>query len=173
MDLRRVIFGAAVFILTMFVSVYGVNTAYPAVKYDDYCPNTLWQVTEMNQTTCFNLGGKWVDGEKGYCNQDFYCSEKYNLAQEHRAMNVFMLAVPLGILMIVGGFYFFSLDAVSTAIMAGGVGTLLRGISNYWRYSQDWLRFAISLGGLIIVVWFGYRFFESSSKKKVKKKKKR
>lgn len=185
MNLREIILGVAVIILTMFVTTYGVNMFYNEPVYEDYCPSTLWQVNVMNETQCFDLGGKWAPQPikcitepcpQGYCENDFNCRQNYELANERYSMNIFLIAVPLGILLILFGAYFFSLNAVGIGIMTGGVGTLLRGVGSYWRYSEDWIRFLISLVGLGIVIYFSYRFKEMfglsshDSKKKGKKK---
>lgn len=187
MNLRGIIIGVAILILTLFVTTYGVNTVFDKPIYDDFCPNTIWKVTEMNESVCFDNGGKWnpnvyvgrinpevpqknLNGEvTGYCDKNFRCNEAYQLAQERYSMNAFLIAVPLGILILLGGFFFFSLESVGVGIMAGGVGTLLRGVGSYWRYSEDWLRFVISLAGLVIVIWASYKF-SSKFEKKVKKK---
>ncbi|MDA3836141.1 MAG: hypothetical protein PF542_00810 [Nanoarchaeota archaeon] len=190
MNLRGLILGIAIFVLTLFVTSYGVNTVYPSVAYDDFCSNTYWEVAEMNESVCFDNGGKWNDYgatpvkvdtierplETGYCDKDYLCREAYELANERQAMNVFLIAVPLGILILLGGFYFFTLETVGVGLMAGGVGTMLRGISSYWQYSSDAVRFLVSLAGLIVVIYFSYRFGnkienkKSVGKKVVKKK---
>lgn len=167
MNLREVILGVAIFILTLFVTTYGVNVFFDEPQYDDSCPVSKLEVPIMNESVCFEHGGKWTDQEvrcitepcpPGYCDRDFSCREGYELSRERYSMNVFLIAVPLGILLILFGAYFFSLNAVGVGIMTGGVGTILRGISSYWRYSEDWIRFLISLLGLVIVIYFSYKF---------------
>lgn len=171
-NLKGLVFGIAVFVLTLFVSIYGVDTIYDKPEYEDFCPNSYWDVPEMNESVCFDNGGKWQnyerkvpDGEPGYCDRDYMCREAYELKQERYSMNLFLVSVPLGILILIGGFYFFSLEAIGLGIMAGGVGTMLRGVGTYWRYSEDWLRFLISLVGLVVVIYFSYRFRDKFEKK--------
>ena len=176
-NLRGVVFGIAIFVLTLFVTTYGLNTIYPKPLYEDYCPNVFWDIPEMNEEVCFEHGGKWDNYDRtiegnvtGYCDKDYTCREAYDLDSERRSMNVFLVAIPLGILILLGGFYFFSLEAVGVGLMLGGIGTMLRGIGSYWRYSEDWLRFLISLIGLVIVIYFSYRFGEKLGGKKGRKK---
>jgi len=171
MNLKGIIISIAILILTLFVTTYGMNTIYERPEYNEYCPNSIIKVTEMNESICFDNGGRWNPGLEGngYCNQNFLCNEAYTLAQEKYSMNVFLIAVPLGILILLGGFFFFSLESVGVGIMAGGVGTLLRGVGSYWKYSEDWLRFIISLAGLVIVIWASYKF-SNKFEKKIKKK---
>jgi hypothetical protein len=166
MNLREIILGVTVFVLTLFVTIYGVNMLFSEPIYEDYCGSALWKVSEINESVCFELGGKWnptnaPNGElTGFCDQDFNCRQNYDLAKERYSMNLFLIAVPFGILLILFGAYFFSLNAVGVGIMAGGVGTILRGVGSYWRYSEDWIRFLISLFGLIVVIYFSYNFSE-------------
>jgi hypothetical protein len=182
MNLKEIIFGVAVLVLTLFVTTYGVNMFFSEPLYEDVCSPSLWEVEVLNETTCFELGGKWMEGDirgsgpqylEGYCDKDFSCRESYNLRLERYHMNIFLIAVPLGILLILFGAYFFSLDAVSVGIMAGGVGTILRGVGSYWRYSEDWMRFLISFAGLVVLIYFVYRFQKKiGSNKKARKKRK-
>lgn len=174
MNLRGIVIGVAILILTLFVSLYGVNTFLDKPQYDDFCPNTIWKPMPVNESVCFDNGGRWNTGfnNTGYCDENFRCNAAYNLAEERYSMNIFLIAVPLGILILLGGFFFFRLEIVGVGIMAGGVGTLLRGVGSYWRYSEDWLRFLISLFGLVIVIYFSYRFSSKLEKKSKKKRKK-
>ena len=66
--------------------------------------------------------------------------------------------MPLGILVIVLGAVIFGLEAVGAGLMGGGVGIILYGVGGFWRFADDWLKFSISLLGLIILIWFSYRF---------------
>ena len=165
MNLRSVILGGAIFILTLAVSIYGTNILFSEPQYEDFCPNTLWEANPLNESACFDLGGNWVYydyvksiNQTGYCDKDYSCRQAYELANERHSMNVFLVSIIFGTLLLLGGFYFFSLESVGVGIMLGGVGTLIRGVSSYWRYSEDWLRFLISLFSLAIVVYFSYKF---------------
>lgn len=179
MNLKGILIGIAILVLTMFVTTYGVDMIFEKPVYEDFCPVSIWKVVEMNESTCFDGGGKWIptpampEGDRvGYCEQDYRCSEAYDLAKERHSMNIFLITIPLGILILLVGFFFFRLEIVGVGIMAGGIGTLLRGIGSYWRYTEDWLRFSISLIGLIIVIIASYKFnkkFENKSKKRKKK----
>lgn len=177
MNLKAIILGFTIFVLTLFVTTYGVNMLYPGPSYDDFCGENFGKISATDEITCLEEGGEWqqydsprIEGQEGYCDKDFTCREDYESALEKHARNVFLIAVPLGILIVLFGAYFFSLDAVGVGIMAGGVGTILRGISSFWRYSEDWLKFLISLIGLVIVIYFSYRFSEKLGFEKVKKK---
>ncbi len=187
MNLREIALGISIFVLTLFATIYGVNMIYSEPQYENYCNASLWKVPITNESICSEFGGRWnptnIPREKinGYCEKDFSCRQTYKLDKEEYSMNIFLISIPLGILLILFGAYFFSLNAVGVGIMIGGVGAILRGVSNYWRYSEDWIRFLISLAGLVIVIYFSYKFSERlgfdknefiKKKKKTKKRKK-
>ncbi|MDP3965999.1 MAG: hypothetical protein Q8Q04_00525 [archaeon] len=183
MNLKEIVLGIAILVLTIFVTTYGVNMIFSEPQYESICSPTLWEVEALNETSCFEMGGKWIDQNiecikapcpQGYCDKEFSCRGSYELQIERYHMNVFLVAVPLGVLLILFGAYFLNLEAVGVGIMAGGVGTVLRGVGSYWRYSEDWIRFLISLAGLLIIIYFGYKFRErigSKGSKDSKRKK--
>lgn len=161
MAIKNTLLGLAIIILTLFVVVYGIHTFYPSSEYEDYCSPANEFVSSEDK--CLELGGNWVSYNslkstdvEGYCDQNFYCNEKYNLAREDYAKNIFFITLPLGIFILLLGGYFFHLTVVGAGIMGGGIGTLLYGVFGYWSYGEDWLKFVLSLIGLILLIWFVY-----------------
>ena len=74
------------------------------------------------------------------------------------------------------GAFFFSLEAVGAGLMGGGIGTLIYGVGGYWRFAGDFLRFSLSLVGLVALIslayWFNSKDWNIWKKKgKVKKNK--
>lgn len=172
MNFKSIAFTTIIFILTLFVTIYGVDTFYSKPIYEDFCPNTLWETPIMNETACFEFGGKWinyaevVDGKTGYCEKSYLCSEAYNLKSERYSLNIFLISIILGIIVFLLGFYLFNLEFVSLGIMFGGIGTILRGVGTYWQFSENWVKFVISLIGLIVLVYVAYKFNNKISTKK-------
>lgn len=185
-SIKNIVFGIAIIILTMFVTIYGINTFYERPEYNDFCsegrlvpkivgedrgicPAICVEMYEIENNECtFNECGSGC-GPDGL--NSFYtleqcqiilsgenCYELYNDANEKYSRNVFLIALPLGILIIFLGAYFFSLEAVGAGLMGGGVGTLIFGAGGYWRYADEWLKFILSLVGLIALITFAYRF---------------
>lgn len=187
-NIKNLVFGIAIFILTMFVAIYGINTFYSEPEYSDYCSeNRLFPVLDKNDTrvcpaVCKEMyeinedGSECVFNDCGSgCGPDGVnsfdtlqqceivlsgkkCYDLFDDAQEEYSRNVFLIAVPLGILIIALGAYFFSLEAVGVGLMAGGAGTLVYGSGRYWRYADEWVKFSVSLAGLIALIWFAYWF---------------
>lgn len=162
---KNVVLGFAIFILTMFVAVYGINTFYEKPQYSDFCDELKTPKLIENEVQCVEIGGIWTgysyDREidiKGYCDRDFICREEFDNALETYSKNVFVIAVPLGILIIVLGTFIFHLTPVGIGLMFGGVGTLIYGAGGYWRYSENLFKFLISLVGLVVLIFLAYRF---------------
>src|SRR3989344_7462075 len=129
MNIKEIILGIAVLVLTIFVTTYGVNMIFSEPRYESICSPALWEVEVLNETACFEMGGKWIAQNiecikapcpQGYCDKEFSCRSSYDLQFERYHMNVFLLSVPHGILLILIGAYFLSLESISVGIMAGG-----------------------------------------------------
>lgn len=177
MKIKDIILGIAIIILTVFVTFYGINTLFPSPEYEDFCNE--FKTTEVIDTVerCEEIGGKWnsdivprpvvEEGKvvEGYCDRDYTCRQDYEDARKVRAQKVFFVALPIGILIILLGAFKFGLETVGAGLMGGGVGTLIYGSGAFWPYTQDWIRFLLSLVGLVALIWFTYWFNKRHSKK--------
>ncbi len=173
MQIKNVVLGIAIVILTIFVSVYGISVFEPTVKYEDYCGNVQTQVLIETQAQCEAVGGQWnaYDGAKpgeaaGFCNRYYTCQNEYDAAREARAKIVFFIAVPLGVVLIFIGGYLFGLEAVGAGLMGGGIGTIVYGAGSFWEYGGDLFRFILSLLGLAAVIYMSYWLNRRVSRKK-------
>jgi len=220
MNLKNLVIGIAIIILTIFVTFYGINMFFPKPQYEDFCNNVatlpkgcpavcvpLYEIingecvltecgsgcgpdqintfSDLNsceeglklsdQKKCEIQNGTWIRQEiqcikapcpQGYCDTYSVCNQEYNDVLKLRARNVFFIALPLGILIIALGALVFGLESVGVGIMGGGVGTLIYGSGAYWPFSENWIRFIISLLGLIILIWIAYWFNRKAGKKK-------
>jgi hypothetical protein len=177
MQIKNVIIGIAILILTMFATIYGINTFYERPQYDKFCVDEFNSKLIQTEQECLDINGKWTSYVElktpeqtptGYCDQTYYCRQDYDDAQEKWTKNVFIIAVPLGILIIALGAFLISLEPVAAGLMAGGVGTLLYGTWGFFWQTNDKIRFIISLIGLVIVIALAYYFnkkFESKKRK--------
>ena len=168
MSIKNTVLGIAIIILTIFVAYYAINLFFPSVNYNDFCGNVNYNIQINDNATCTAQGGMWnyINGPKpaetspnttnGYCDLTYYCNQQYENASKARAEKVFFIALPLGIAIIAAGAFFFGLEAVGAGLMGGGVGTLIYGSGAYWPYTHTWLRFLLSLAGLVILIWFAY-----------------
>ena len=175
MQIKNIVLGIAIIILTIFVVVYGTNLIFERPEYTDFCGDfRIAQVIET-QAQCEAVRGQWTPQDikcittpcpQGYCDVDFTCRQEYEDAQENYYKKLFLFTLPLGILIIVIGAFVFGLEAVGAGLMGGGVGTILYGVWGYWRYSADLMKFLLSLVGLAILIGVAYWFNKKYDKRK-------
>jgi len=175
MQIKNIILGIAIIILTSFVTIYGMSMFFPNVEYDDYCGEFINSKLIDNQQDCVDIGGKWTSTEakcisepcaQGYCDNEYTCRQEYDKANKVRSKNIFIFSIPLGILVIALGAFLFNLEAVGAGLMGGGAVTLIYGAGNYWQYGENWFRFTISLIGLIAVIGITYWLNKKFDKKR-------
>ena len=177
MNLKNVLLGIAIIILTIFVTFYGINTLFPKPDYNDYCKPDRYNIYVNNSAECEAADGRWnpnygaapvKDVPNGYCDLTWKCNQEFNDADRERSKKVFFVALPLVVAIIVLGAFFFGLETVGVGLMGGGIGTLIYGSGAYWPYTQNWIRFLISLVGLAVLIWLAYYFNKKFGKKKRK-----
>lgn len=167
MKIKDIIMVIAIMILTIFVTFYGINTFYPKPDYEDFCDEFKSQEVVDTLKGCEAIGGKWSNFEgprpvnseyEGWCDRDYNCRQELEQARKIRSRYVFFIALPLGILIIALGAFIFGIEAVGAGLMGGGVGTLIYGSGAFWPYTENWIRFLMSVVGLVTLIWFSYYF---------------
>jgi hypothetical protein len=181
-DIKNIVLGIAIFLLTLFVGIYGLSTLHgDTPEYDDYCPSNI----HINSTICESEGGVWINNtqlaydsrgeskpiaipaEGGSCQYDYtLCQKEWDDAQEKYYKKIFLTGLPLGIIVIALGALVFGLESVGGGLMAGGIAILIYAAGSYWRFADDVLKFILSLAGLVIVVWLTYYWNKRMHKKK-------
>ena len=180
MSLKNYVMGIVIIILTISVVIYGVNVFYEQPERVDFCGEFKTLEVIDNQESCEEIGGNWasyvsprvVEGIEGYCDRDFTCRQEYDDARETYSRNIFLIALPVGIAIIAVGALVFGLEFVGAGIMGGGVGIILWGVGGFWRFADDWLKFILSLIGLVVVIWLAY-YVNKRIEGKGKKRKRR
>lgn len=199
MNIKNLVIGIAIMILTLFVVMYGISIFYPQPNYEDFCgkdyykePLTKPDVCPSVCTKLYEIQGKECIlnecgsgcGADGYNTFDTlekcqkaiderFCHEDYEKVNKDYYKTIFLITLPLGILILLAGMFLFNLEAVGSGLMGGGVLSILYGVGGYWRYSAEILKFSLSLIGLVIVIFAAYKFNKTGSfifKKKGKKK---
>lgn len=184
MDIKSILIGIGIFFLTLFVVIYGISVFYPAVNYEDYCskdyPAAKLPKPDVCPTVCVELyeiqGDECVFNECGSgCGADnvttfetleaceekldsLTCRERYDDAREKRSRNIFFIAIPLGVLLLILGAFGFELESVAGGLMAGGVGTIIYGSGGYWQYADNLVKFLLSAIGLAVLIFVAYKF---------------
>jgi hypothetical protein len=198
MNLKNIVIGIAILILTITVVIQGINTFYDGPEYSDFCPServpyaysdkgericpaVCVEMYEIVNGSCsFNECGSGcgVDGITSFETEELCllaldgknCYGLYDDAQEDYSRNIFLIALPLGIAIIAAGAIIFGLEAVGAGLMGGGVGIIIWGVGGFWRFADDWLKFLLSLIGLIVVIWLAYYFNRKWGNKKRRKR---
>ena len=181
MDIKNIVLGIVIMILAISVVVFGVGLFYDRPEFEDFCDEFKTAQVIENEEQCNNVEGRWTSQEircvtepcpQGFCDRDFSCRLEYEDAQERYARNLFFITLPLGIVIIIIGAIVFGLEAVGGGLMAGGVGVILWGVGSYWRFSDDLIKFILSLIGLVVVIYVAYWFNKKIGKHKSRKKRK-
>ena len=158
-----------VVILNIFFSVV-LALAYPAPKYEDYCPQK--NITPTTAVACDENGGVWTEyspapvpsditmpKQTGYCDMYAKCQKPYQTANDEHALYAFVLMVGLGVIALVAGFVPLGSSIVSSGLSYGGVVALVVGSAQYWGTAGNWIRLAIASVGLIALLYIGWRRF--------------
>ena len=199
MKIKEIVLGVAIIILTLFVAFYGINAVFPEPDYNSFCevtytstkpypdrsicPSVCVPAYEIIKDKCvYNECGSGCGpdeintfSDSSSCETalyDFKCHERYEAVAKERAKKVFFIALPLGVLIIASGAFIFGLEVVGAGLMGGGIGTLIYGSGAYWPYTENWIRFALSLVGLVLVIWLTYYFSKKFGKNRKEKKRK-
>jgi len=179
MSVKNIVLSVAIAILTICVTVYGINTFYSSPEYNNFCGE--YQTAEYidSQERCEANEGYWYyDGLKsvegnptGYCDRNYYCSKEFNDAQETWYRNIFFIGLPLGIILIILGAFLFSLEFVGAGLMWGGVATIIYSTWGFFIQSADWIKFTLSLIALAIIIYFAYWYNKKVTNNKIRVKK--
>ena len=157
-----------VVILNIFFNVV-LALAYPAPKYDDFCPQRT--VTPTTAAACDEQGGVWneyspapvtdITSPKftGYCDMYAKCQKPYEAANDQHALYAFVLMTVLGVVALILGFVPLGSSIVSSGLSYGGVVALVVGSAQYWGTAGNWIRLAIASAGLIALLYIGWRRF--------------
>ncbi|PIN89179.1 hypothetical protein COU57_06395 [Candidatus Pacearchaeota archaeon CG10_big_fil_rev_8_21_14_0_10_32_14] len=165
-SIKNLVLGIAIFILTISASVYGISTLYgKSPQYDKFCPNI------MTYTDCTDKGYNWINNsyptyngpeakplyvDGGSCDVYTKCQEPLQKAQEEYHRKIFLTALPLGIIILIVGALIFGLESVGAGLMLGGVGVILYGVGGFWQFTEDWMKFVLSILALAIIIWLAY-----------------
>ena len=157
------IIGIAI-ILNLFFA-YAIKVIYPGQEREDFCPREQKIERITNAESCIQKGGQWDDSfvgpeERGYCNQDFTCSQSYQEFREVYERNVFMILVVLGVISLGISFLTGVNQVLATSFSFGGVLTFVVASLRYWELAQDWLHLLILGLALATLIWLGVKKFK-------------
>ena len=166
MNIKNILIGIAIIILTFFVIFYGIGTFYPKPTYENFCGDYKELRIIETQEECGEIGGKWTQSIKpaipetteiqGWCDTNYLCNQEYKTAKIKYSQNLFIITTILAIILISIGAIVFKLEPVGSGIMGGGIITLIYGAGNYWPEANNLFKLIISLISLTIIIYLGY-----------------
>ena len=136
MNLRHIVIGIGIFILTLFVTIYGISVFFPQPQYEDFCgserfPKMVNGEEQICPSICVELyeiqDGECIFNECGSgCGPDAVtsfdklnqceialtgknCYDLYNDAMEENSKKRFLASIPLGVIVIILGNVIFAL----------------------------------------------------------------
>lgn len=164
---RKVILSVAIAILFVMFIAYAIESVYPSPKYERYCPSPT--INPVNESECTAVNGTWIvypvetmngkqfpAGVSGYCDTYTECAQPWEDAQESYNRNLFFISIIIGLIVVVLSLVF-SVEAVGSGLMGGGVLLMIYGTIRYWGALSDILRTVMIGIALGILIWIGYR----------------
>jgi len=192
MKFKNFILGVGIFVVFALALNQGLETFYPTPQYEDYCDidNRAYPIAYKDTSTCpnnpdlnrraeqctyskgdfvytYDLNGCPIDGTCDPCRLD------YEADLDVHSSRVFIIAIIVGIIVFVTGFFLLSTEPVGSALMASGIWSVFFGVVKNWRnFTQAW-RFLLLFVLLVVLIWLALRFnkkdgFFSKLKKKIK-----
>ena len=160
---------AIAIVTNLFVS-YAIQVIYPEPVYESFCPEKQVNKAIESEEACVAGGGQWNENvapaieslpvSKGYCNEDFVCSQQYEDALSLYNRNVFIIFVAVGILLLVGSVFLSGSQATSLGLSFGGVLALIIGSVRYWSDMDDILRVILLGVALSALLWLAWKKFQ-------------
>ena len=140
---KNLVFGFGIFIVYMLVLAQGIETFYPSPDYEDFCqlPLDLEPRTEP-----FPLK-----------EPDLACEQEFSDARDAWSKNVFIIALIIGIVTLIVGYFVLSAEPVGSALIASGIGAIFYASVTNWRNFTDVWRFLLLLLAFVFLVWLALR----------------
>ena len=81
--------------------------------------------------------------------------ERFEEESRRHATILLLASASMGIAAIVCG-SFIAISAIGAGLIFGGIFSLMNGYFQYWRYFENWIRFASLLAAFAVLVFVGY-----------------
>lgn len=158
-------------LFTVFI-ITSVEAVYPTPEYDDYCDDTpptpslgedCTGIAQERIRNCTERGGepRYEYNESG-CKTDMSCSmcrQKYEDASERRDLVGFIVAAIAGVLAITAVLSLDLLPQITYGFILGGLAVLFTATSMHFSTLHRWVRPAILLAELALVLYLSYTAF--------------
>jgi hypothetical protein len=177
MKIKNVILGIGILVVFGLAFHQGLETFYSTPKYEDYCgsrsgPNIreincpIVQGLQNKANQCWDSKGEFIyeyDSNgcpiSGNCDS---CRIDYEDDLDKHAKFVFIIAVVVGVIAFVFGFFLLKTEPVGSALMASGIWSIFFGVVRNWRNFTDSWRFLILFVLLVVLIFIALRFNSKS-----------
>lgn len=174
------VFGIGIAIILFIVVTLGVQVAYKAPVYEDFCNVSYYDkpVAIYDSTICSdNMTVKQcnalvlekqttLDKQNQYYDE---CSKKYQDADKIYGKNVFIINNIFGIIAVVASLFLFSMVNIAAGTAFAGLALIIWGFMRGWQGTGDVLKFIVALIVAVLFVTFAVmvnRRYNKSDKKK-------
>ncbi|MEK6825718.1 MAG: hypothetical protein AABY00_02945 [Nanoarchaeota archaeon] len=181
MSVKNLVLGIGIFIIYLLMLSYGIEAFYPSPQYEDFCKSnefgrypfsgkgvdtatncTFSKTLQEQNELCYSSGGfpvyQYSDvGCTTAVKECNFCNKYYNESQRAYSKIVFIIALILGIITFLAGYGIFSVEPVSSALIASGIGAIFYGSVRNWENLSDILRFLLLFVALVLLIWITLR----------------
>jgi hypothetical protein len=165
-----------VIVLNMFFN-YTLSLVYKNPVFENFCPASQINEYVNTQKVCVDKGGQWNADSypqsvsvgvvktlpQGYCNLQFTCQNKFDVAQKAYDRNVFITLVLLGAVCVAIGNFFGGNIVLSVALSLAGVLSFVIASIRYWSSADDLIKVIILAIALAILIWVAVKKFKNNS----------
>ena len=155
---KETILAIAIMLIFVFFVGYGIEVFSPTPDQQTFCPN-VYEI--RTQVECEQADGTWTIQDNpepkivGYCNNKSTCYNDYDIAKSKHDMIVFIIAILIGVISLVGGIML-KKELISTSIVGGAILLILYGTIRYGQHANNILKFILLGVALATVIWVAY-----------------
>lgn len=172
MKIKNFVLGIGILIVFALLLWQGIEAFYPSPEWNDYCGNVSIPRTiaaekpdfaAETQASCLANNGTWING---YCDYYNECQKNLDDAEKEHSKVAFWISVVAGVLVLITGYFFLSVEPVGSALIGSGIWAFFFGTAVNWRNFSDIWRFLLLLIAFVLLVWLTLRFNKNAKKGK-------
>lgn len=152
---KKLALGFGIAILLPLLVYYGVSSFSPPPRWNDYFIDD--RVTSGNLPSTPEEIAKAKDENRRR-------TQQFTDHERRFAKHVFFVATPVGIAAILLGATF-TIEAIGTGLMFGGIFTVVEGYFSYWNELEYWMRFLSLIAAFGVLLFIGIRKFGPQQRK--------
>ncbi|MBI3334367.1 hypothetical protein HYZ97_02680 [Candidatus Pacearchaeota archaeon] len=178
MNVKNLVLGVGIVIVFALLLWQGIEAFYPSPEWDDYCGDVYQPRTISTEKTsefvaeteeqCLLNNGTW---RNGYCDYYYECQQDFDAAQKEHSAVAFWISVIAGVIVLILGFFFLSVEPVGSALIGSGIWAFVFGTVINWQNFTDIWRFLLLLIAFVLLVWLTLRLNREIKIRKNGKKK--